>query len=116
MPERRGKGAKALVLNPLVLSIAGVTGIAIAKRVKEGPPPSVRGFVISNYRDRLAQGTTQTFKTNAPNRRRVEWDTSDPNIATVDPDTGDVTGVAPGQVTIIAKSGSSEAKAGLTIE
>jgi Bacterial Ig-like domain (group 2) len=114
-PERQRRGAMALVSDPRALSLAAVTGLAIAKSMKGGAP-YYRRFEIKSYRERLAQGTTQTFKTNAPSRRPVKWESSDRTKAIVNEDTGEVTGVAPGPVTIIARSAGFEYKVGLTIE
>jgi len=114
-PERRGSGAIAVVSDPRALSLAAVAGLAVAKVVKGGALP-FRKFEINSYRDWLPAGTSQTFKTNAPNRSPVKWESSDPTKATVDTDTGEVKGVAPGPVTIIARSAGSEYKVGLRIE
>jgi hypothetical protein len=113
-PERQRNGIMGLVSDPRAMSLAAVTGLAVAQSAKSGVP--FRRFEINSYRDRLAAGTSQVFKTNASNRRPVKWASSDETKATVDPDTGEVKGVAPGPVTIIARAAGFEDKIGLTIE
>ncbi|MGI8689633.1 MAG: putative Ig domain-containing protein [Thermomicrobiales bacterium] len=82
----------------VTISAAPLTSIALAAPSGAGNPPSIKVgqteqfTALATYADNSKQDVTT----------QVQWMSSNPNVATVDPTTGKVTGQSPGTVTITA--------------
>lgn len=109
-PQRRGRGVEGFVTDPRVLGGAAVLGLAFLGEQRNKASLDVASVA------KIGKGNTAKFgaqvlssKGEVIAGRTVQWDTSDPNIATVD-SAGNVTGVNPGPVFIIARAEGLPAK------
>ncbi len=87
---------------------------AEASRTKSDPAPSVTNITVTPATSTVAIGNyttlTATLQGQMTNQVPVTWTSSNPAVATVD-ESGHVTGVAVGDVTITASAGGKEATA-----
>ena len=82
---------------------------------------SMRGVRVQPEEATVRVGRTitlQAFKkpVNAPDDVAFTWHSADPSIATVDPSTGEVTGVAPGFVAITASAGGFSSSVSVVVK
>lgn len=104
-----------------ITASAGTARESVTIRVKPRPV-TVRTVEITSSETGVTVGETVMLAArtlDANNRalpdRTINWTSSDPQLARVDPRTGEVTGVSPGEVTITAESGSARATLAFTV-
>jgi hypothetical protein len=106
-PRKRGTGAGAIVSDPRAIGAALVVGLAFAgdRLTKRDDVVDVRLVGASE----VTANQTTTFLADARDNRGVvlagktpSFESSDPNVATIDPRTGVVTAKQPGSVVITA--------------
>ncbi len=84
-------------------SISGSCTVTVSENIPvEGVTFSVTEFVFDSPDDVLV--LTPVFTPESTTERELEWMSSDPNVVTVNPETGEVLPVSNGTATVIAKS------------
>jgi Bacterial Ig-like domain (group 2) len=109
-PSWRRDGIGGNLSNPQLLGAGLVVGLTIAGELRR-KSQDVRDVRITRSYETLPVDGSITFRADAldesgrvigEKRQTIHWDSSKPEIATVDPNSGLVTAVKPGNVTITA--------------
>ena len=112
-PQPRGTGLETFIKDPRVVGGVAVAGIVLVGENRKRFTASRNIAIVGPSAMKVASPNDQFFADVSDGRgvvipSKVTWSSSDPTVATIDPDSGKITALKAGPVTVTAKADGVE--------